>query len=149
MPVARVPIHMSYLLYLGARSSSLALGYLKTAIALCKVRGVAPSFLLHPLDFLGGDVERRLDFFPAMALSTEQKLSLFDKAVSELARHFTLVDMQTHADYLHSHVKLPVKDAAILRVPHIIANSPFAPSPFNSIVNCSTLSFSVVEVRGT
>ncbi len=113
MPLARVPIHMSYLLYLGNRSTSLALAYLKTAIALCKVRGVQPSFLLHPLDFLGGDVEHRLDFFPAMRMSTEQKLSLFDRAVSELARHFTLVDMQTHADHLHSSVKLPVKEATV------------------------------------
>jgi peptidoglycan/xylan/chitin deacetylase (PgdA/CDA1 family) len=112
MPLARVPIHMSYLLYLGMRSRALALAYLKTAVSLCKVRGVGPSFLLHPLDFLGGDVEKRVDFFPGMNLSTETKLSLFDSVVEELGKHFELADMYTHAEAILGDGRLSIKEAA-------------------------------------
>jgi len=112
MPLARVPIHMSYLLYLGMRSAALALAYLRTAVTLCKARGVQPSFLLHPLDFLGGDVEHRLSFFPAMSLPTERKLALFDRLLDELARHFDLVDVQTHAQRLLASGDLRIQDAA-------------------------------------
>jgi peptidoglycan-N-acetylglucosamine deacetylase len=100
MPLARVPIHMSYLLFLGMRSPAVAMTYLRTALALFKARNVQPSFLLHPLDFLGGDVEKRLSFFPAMAMPTDQKLQLFDRVFDELSRHFNLVDIQTHAQGL-------------------------------------------------
>jgi hypothetical protein len=111
MPLARVPIHLSYLLYLRARSTALALTYLRTAISLCKLREVEPSILLHPLDFLGGDVESRLSFFPAMNMSTDQKLQFFDLFISELKKHFTLVDMHTHAERLLSTGGLALKDA--------------------------------------
>jgi hypothetical protein len=112
MPLSRAPFHMSYILYLAMRSPAVALAYLRTALELCKLRGVEPSFLLHPLDFLGGDVESRLDFFPAMALATERKLELFDRVIEELSRHFTLVDMQTHADQILGRGALKVKAAA-------------------------------------
>jgi hypothetical protein len=111
MPLARVPIHMSYLLYLSMRSEGLALAYLRTAVTLCKARGVQPSFLLHPLDFLGGDMEHRLAFFPAMAMPTERKLELLDRVLDELARAFDLVDMQTHAKSLLASGNLPIQDA--------------------------------------
>ncbi len=112
MPVMRVPIHMSYLLYLGIRSKALALSYLKTAIGLCKLRGVGPSFLLHPLDFLGKDLEERVGFFPGMNLDTEVKLELFDSVIAELGRNFELVDMYTHARALLAGGDLSIKDAA-------------------------------------
>jgi peptidoglycan-N-acetylglucosamine deacetylase len=111
MPLARVPIHMSYLLYLSMRSPTAALAYLRTAAALCKARGVQPSFLLHPLDFLGGDMEHRLAFFPAMALPTERKLAMLDRVLDELARHFDLVDIQTHAQRLLAAGGLRIQDA--------------------------------------
>lgn len=112
MPVARVPIHMSYLLYLGLRSRTLALSYLKTAIQLCKLRGIEPSFLLHPLDFLGGDAETRVSFFPGMNLDTSLKLDLFDAVVRELSEHFELIDMYRHAESLLERRELPIKEAA-------------------------------------
>jgi len=112
MPVARVPIHMSYLLYLGMRSKALALSYLKAAVALCKLRGVGPSFLLHPLDFLGKDLEERVSFFPGMSLDTEVKLELFDSVIAELDKNFELVDMYSHARALLENGDLSVQDAA-------------------------------------
>jgi hypothetical protein len=112
MPVARVPIHMSYLLYLGMRSRAVALSYLKTAIGLCKLRGVGPSFLLHPLDFLGGDLEQRVSFFPGMNLETKVKLELFDAVIEELRKRFELVDMYQHASALLESGRLSTKEAA-------------------------------------
>ncbi len=112
MPLARVPVHMSYLLYLGMRSEVVAMTYLHTALALFKARNVQPSFLLHPLDFLGGDMEQRLNFFPAMAMPTERKLQLLDRVLDELGRHFDLVDIQTHAQRVMAAGGLAIKDAA-------------------------------------
>ncbi len=97
MPLTRAPIHMSYLLYLLAVSEHLARAYLEATIAACRVGDVEPSFLLHPLDFISGDVVPELKFFPGMNLPTERKLAWFDTAVSALAKHFDLVNIETHA----------------------------------------------------
>lgn len=97
LPVARTPIHMSYLVYLAGYSPTLCRAYLRTAVALCKVTRLEPSFLLHPLDFLGGDQVRELSFFPGMQLDTVFKLRLFDQVVTALKRAFTVVPMIEHA----------------------------------------------------
>src|SRR5581483_8170197 len=52
MPIFRIPFHLSYLIWLSGYSEKLASRYLRAALALCRARGVSPSFLLHPLDFL-------------------------------------------------------------------------------------------------
>lgn len=75
MPGVRVPFHFSYLIYLAARSQRAAHGYLATALALCRRRGVAPSLLLHPLDFLGAEDEPDLGFFPSMGMARTRKLT--------------------------------------------------------------------------
>ena len=97
LPVARAPIHMSSLLYLMAVSEPLAMAYLHTTVTACRATGVEPSFLLHPLDFVSGDVVPALAFFPGMNLPTARKLAWFDSAIELIQRHFTVVDMQTHA----------------------------------------------------
>jgi hypothetical protein len=55
MPIVRVPFHMSYLLYLSRFSSLAASTHFGTSLAMCRWGGITPSFLLHPLDFLGCD----------------------------------------------------------------------------------------------
>jgi hypothetical protein len=97
MPLFRVPMHLSYVLYLYSFSPRAARAYLRSALWLCRTAGVEPSFLLHPLDFLGGDKVRGLDFFPAMNLSTSTKLGLFDEVIETMRRSFELVGMATHA----------------------------------------------------
>ena len=57
MPVVKLPIHVSYLLYLASYSPRLARCYFRFALAMCRTFTVSPSLLLHPLDFLGGDDE--------------------------------------------------------------------------------------------
>jgi len=67
MPVFKVPIHVSYLLYLGCYSRFLAKLYWRFALTMCRVTGTELS--LHPLDFMGCDDTDRLGFFPAMKRS--------------------------------------------------------------------------------
>ena len=55
IPIIKTPFHLSYLLYLSRYSGTAMMAYLRTAIASCRLMGVEPSFLLHPLDLLGGD----------------------------------------------------------------------------------------------
>jgi hypothetical protein len=64
---------------------------------LCRLTGTEPSFLLHPLDLLGGDQAPSLRFFPGMDLTGTRKLVLFRRVMSVLAEHYQLVDMETHA----------------------------------------------------
>ena len=98
MPVFRVPIHLSYLLYLQQFSTHLAITYWRMAITMCRLRGVAPSLLLHPLDFLGADDDSDLAFFPAMKVPSGRKIELVERVLDLLAKHFTVVPMRDHAD---------------------------------------------------
>jgi len=100
MPVFKTPFHLSYLLYLSRFSLGFMSLYLKTALNLCRVTGTTPSFLLHPLDLVGGDQIPELSFFPGMDVSGAQKSELFETVLKELKKRFTLVNMSTHAKQL-------------------------------------------------
>jgi hypothetical protein len=97
MPLLKVPIHASYILYLSCYSTALAFAYLRTALAMCRLTGTPPSILLHPLDFLGGDDEKDLSFFPAMNLPGEKKREIMDRILRLLTRQFEVVPMKEHA----------------------------------------------------
>lgn len=97
MPGLKAPFHLSYLLYLARVSEPLMMAYLRSALALCRITGTEPSFLLHPLDLLGGDEAPELAFFPGMDLPTARKRRLFVRVLGELGRHFRLVPMSAHA----------------------------------------------------
>lgn len=66
MPFVRAPFHFSYVQYMAEKSAGLARLYLAWALRLCRLCGVQPSLLMHPLDFLGSDDEPELDYFPGM-----------------------------------------------------------------------------------
>lgn len=97
MPVLRAPFHLSYLLFLSRISEPLMVAYLRTALLACRATGTEPSFLLHPLDLLGGDQVKELAFFPGMDLTGRRKIALFLKVLRILGEHFRLVNMSTHA----------------------------------------------------
>jgi hypothetical protein len=97
MPVFKMPIHVSYLLYLGAFSPRLALTYFRTALALCRLTGTQPSLLLHPLDFLCADDVSVLAFFPAMRQSLDGKLLLVSEALRMLDEQFEVLTLGQHA----------------------------------------------------
>ena len=97
-PLLRFPIHMSYLGFLGGRAPRLARAWLRGALAACRATGVEPSFLLHPLDFIGADVVKELSFFPGMDQPTERKLRLLDDMIDVLAEGFELTTLRAHAE---------------------------------------------------
>lgn len=97
MPLLRLPIHLTYLQWLASYSPRLAKGYFLTALALCRLFGVAPSFLLHPLDFIGRDEAFGLEFFPAMNQPAEAKLAFAQWALAALGERFEVVTMAEHA----------------------------------------------------
>lgn len=107
LPIFKVPIHFSYLLYLSVFSPALARLYFDISLKLCRLTGTQPSLLLHPLDFLGGDDIPELSFFPAMNLPGGKKLALLSKLVGLLSDQFTIVTMQQHAQLATERVKLP------------------------------------------
>jgi hypothetical protein len=97
LPLFRTPFHLSYLIYLHSFSGLLSTVYRKAAFSACKLSRVTPSFLLHPLDFLGPSEAPELAFFPGMSMSAQQKLDLADRTLSALATDFRLVSMRDHA----------------------------------------------------
>ena len=96
-PLLRLPMHLSYQVYLASHSRGLGLGYMWGTNALCRAAGLSPSLLLHPLDFLGGDRVKELGFFPGMNLDTGFKLDFFDRVMGHLLRHFQPVTLSQHA----------------------------------------------------
>ncbi len=97
MPIIKIPIHFSYLLYLSVFSRTIALFYFRLALLLCRLTRTQPSLLLHPLDFLGQEDVPELAFFPGMSLSSEHKLETLRKAIALLTQQFTVVSMREHA----------------------------------------------------
>lgn len=97
MPGARTPFHMSYLLYLMRFSRAAAWTYFRTALSLCRMTGVSPSFLLHPLDFLGGDLVPELKFFPGMDLPTRPKLDFVAEILEVIRTSYDVVTLEEHA----------------------------------------------------
>lgn len=98
LPLARVPMHVSYVLYLAGPSPALARQYFANALRLCRLRGVEPSILLHPLDFLGADDVDSLSFFPGMAMKGSAKRAVVAACLDELREHFDVVPMEIHAN---------------------------------------------------
>ncbi|MCB0582819.1 MAG: polysaccharide deacetylase family protein [Phaeodactylibacter sp.] len=99
IPVIKTPFHLSYLLYLNGFSPALMDLYLSLAIRMCQITGTQPSFLLHPLDLIGGDRAPRLKFFPGMHISSERKAEVFTGVMEKLGWHFQLAGMARHAAY--------------------------------------------------
>jgi len=93
----RIPFHMSYLIYINNVSPLLMKAYLHFAIFLCKLTRTPVSFLLHPLDIIGGDKIKELAFFPGMNVESEKKIEVFKNVIEILKRNFNLVDMNRHA----------------------------------------------------
>jgi peptidoglycan-N-acetylglucosamine deacetylase len=108
-PVARVPFHLSYVLYLSTFSPRAARLYFRSALEACRRTGVEPSLLLHPLDFLGGDDVQQLAFFPAMNLPGAVKMQRVSEYLSDLAELFEVLPMGVHARALETRPDLPAR----------------------------------------
>ena len=109
IPIVRLPFHFSYLHYLANVNVSLMNAYLQTAITFCKITNTEPSFLLHPLDLIGGDLIPELKFFPGMELSSSYKTELFDIVMEKMTGNFNMVNMSDHANLIMQKRNLPIQ----------------------------------------
>ena len=111
-PVAKVPVHLSYLLYLSCYSPWLARLYFRLFILACKLTRTQPSLLLHPLDFMGNDDVQGLDFFPAMKTTGRVKLAWATEFLRTYAENFTVLPMSRHAkEIMAKGNRLPARTA--------------------------------------
>lgn len=116
IPIVKTPFHLSYLLYLSRYSTLLMNAYFEVALTLCRWTGTQPSFLLHPLDLIGGDQVPELAFFPGMDVGSTRKVEVFHRVLRRLARRFKLVDMDRHARQLLA-TDLPVREVGAETAP--------------------------------
>lgn len=96
MPIFRLPIHGSYLQFLGQYSTTVAKAYFRFALWLCKLTRCEPHFLLHPLDFMGVEDDEEMAFFPTMREPTEQKVSLINDCLDILKQQYHVVTTKEH-----------------------------------------------------
>jgi peptidoglycan-N-acetylglucosamine deacetylase len=118
MPILKLPMHVSYLLYLRMFVPAVASRYFATALGLCRLTGTQPSLLLHPLDFLGCDDHLpELAFFPAMGLAREKKLEVVSDALHQLSDHYTVLPVGQHAQEVAQQTDLQVLEPALPGAP--------------------------------
>jgi peptidoglycan-N-acetylglucosamine deacetylase len=108
MPIFKIPIHVSYVLYLSNFSKALALFYFRVALFFCWLTGVQPSLLLHPLDFLGNDDTTDLDFFPAMRQPSTQKVAIVSEVIRLLGNRYQIKPMKGHVEAVLQKSNLPI-----------------------------------------
>lgn len=100
MPLFRVPIHFSYIIWLGGKSMFLARTYWRMALLMCRLSGTVPSLLLHPLDFLGSDDEPELGFFPGMDISAAKKAEMMHKLLDMWGDQYETMPIGRYVDTL-------------------------------------------------
>lgn len=96
-PLARVPMHASYVIYLHGISPALARAYVAASLRACRLTGTAPSLLLHPLDLLDGADAPGLEFFPGMQLGAGRKREVLNAVLGYLTSHYRVVGTAEHA----------------------------------------------------
>jgi len=88
LPVLRTPFHLSYVLWLSRVQAGMARSYFRNALRVCRLMGVEPSVLVHPLDLLGGDEVEALEFFPGMDLPGAVKRARVASYLDDLGARF-------------------------------------------------------------
>jgi peptidoglycan/xylan/chitin deacetylase (PgdA/CDA1 family) len=108
-PILKIPMHISYVLYLSLIHPALGLFYFETAIWLCRRLRVRPSLLLHPLDFIGvDDNQPEVAFFPSMGMRSEKKLHIVGQALKILKKYYNVIPMCQYAQEMLSSSTWPV-----------------------------------------
>ena len=97
LPGLKVPMHLSYLIYLAKFSRIAVRSYLRFALGACRMTGTNPSLLLHPLDFMGREDCPALAFFPSMDLALDKKLAIVSDLFAILTASHETVTMGEHA----------------------------------------------------
>jgi len=109
MPIFKFPFHLSYLIYLSNISIFLMNLYLGIALFMCRITRTPVSFLLHPLDLIGGDQVTELAFFPGMNVKSNRKKEVFIRIIKKLSKKYKLVNMTEHAEYLEKNAGMKVR----------------------------------------
>lgn len=107
MPLLRLPVHTTYLMFLAQKSEWLAKFYWNTAVTLCRARSVAPSLLLHPTDFIDTQDVPQMSFFPGMKLPAKNKIALVEHTIRSLQKHWQTGTMSDHAALSAASTALP------------------------------------------
>jgi hypothetical protein len=76
---------------------------------MCKITKSPISFLLHPLDLIGGDQISQLAFFPGMNVSSDKKVEVFKNVIGLLKKHYEVVNMSSHWDRMEKGGKMKLK----------------------------------------
>jgi hypothetical protein len=76
---------------------------------MCKITKTPVSFLLHPLDLIGGDQITQLAFFPGMNVSSNKKVEVFKNAIGLLQKHYNVVNMSEHWGFMEKNIKMELK----------------------------------------
>jgi protoporphyrinogen oxidase len=122
MPLLRTPIHMSYLAFLAERSPTLAVGYLKTALRLCRQIGVKPSLLLHSHDLIGADDVAAMAFFPGFRLPGAAKIDLVRRCFDVILQEFDVRPINGFVDELGDlptiDPRFPVRPSGVRKPAH-------------------------------
>jgi len=110
MPVVKFPFHLSYLIYLSNISMGLMKFYLWLALKMCKITNTPISFLLHPLDLVGGDQITQLAFFPGMNVDSTRKVKVFKMVIETIQKSYELQNMSVYFQSLirNPRIKIPV-----------------------------------------
>jgi hypothetical protein len=106
-PLLRVPIHFSYLIFIATRAPRVARRYFRAAMWSCAHRGIQPTLLLHPLDFVSSDDIASLEFLPAMRLPGERKLELLSDYLEIFREYFDVRSVGELAKSLADRRDLP------------------------------------------
>jgi len=109
MPLLRLPMHTTYLMFLAQFSDFAARAYWNTAVRLCRMSGVAPSLLLHPTDFLDVKDVPEMSFFPGMKVPSASKLALVEHAIRSLQHSWQAGTMAQHAEAFTRQCGAPVR----------------------------------------
>jgi len=96
-PALRLPLHMTYLLSLGALSREWMLRYLRSALRLCRERGLGFCFLLHAPDILDSKDMPGLDVLPHRHLPLSQKLDIVTRVLDAISSFFRLMPLESYA----------------------------------------------------
>lgn len=100
MPLFKLPFHLSYLMFLSNISTGLMDIYLSISLLLCKLTRTPVSFLLHPLDIIGGDRIKQLAFFPGMNIASDRKIRIFKHVIKRLKNNYRLTNMTDYCRHM-------------------------------------------------
>lgn len=106
MPIFKLPFHLSYLIYLGNISMPLMRFYLWSALFLCRITRTPISYLLHPLDLIGGDQITELAFFPGMNVRSEKKVKIFNLVIKTITKYYEIKPMSSFYNSINQKVKM-------------------------------------------